>query len=77
MTCERWLRNLEAAEEGIVADRVADRATVRSFKLYLAGSAKSFAGNHNHIYQILARPFAPYSARPKRPLTRRHMVSET
>ncbi len=74
ITCERWLRNLEAAEEGLVRDRVVDRETVRYFKLYLAGSAKSFAGNHNHVYQVLARPFVPYSARPARPLTRRHMV---
>jgi cyclopropane-fatty-acyl-phospholipid synthase len=72
-TCELWLRNLEAAEEGIVAEGIADREIVRTFKLYLAGSAKSFAGNHNHLYQILARPFVPFSARPERPLTRRHM----
>ncbi len=76
ITCERWLRNLEAAEDRLVADGVVDRKTVRYYKLYLAGSAKSFAGNHNHVYQILARPFVPYSARPKRPLTRREMVLE-
>ncbi len=76
LTCERWLRNLEAAEEKLVAEGIADRATIRYYKLYLAGSAKSFAGNHNHVYQILARPFVPYSARPERPLTRRAMVLE-
>ena len=76
LTCLKWLRNLEAEEERLVADGVVDRATVRHDKLYLAGSAKSFAGNHNHIYQILARPFVPYSARPRRPLTRRGMVIE-
>jgi cyclopropane-fatty-acyl-phospholipid synthase len=76
LTCERWLRNLEAAEERLVAQGVVDRETVRYYKLYLAGSAKSFAGNHNHVYQILARPFVPYSARPKRPLTRRALVVE-
>jgi cyclopropane-fatty-acyl-phospholipid synthase len=74
LTCEKWLRNLEAQEEKLVADGVVDRATIRYYKLYLAGSSKSFAGNHNHIYQILARPFVPYSARAKRPLTRREMA---
>jgi cyclopropane-fatty-acyl-phospholipid synthase len=73
-TCALWLRKLEDAEEEIVASGIASRETVRAFKLYLAGSAKSFEGNHNHIYQVLARPFVPYSARPPRPLTRRDLV---
>jgi len=73
-TCTAWLRRLEAAEDSIVAEGIASRETVRTFKLYLAGSAKSFEGNHNHIYQVLARPFVAYSARPRRPLTRRDLI---
>jgi cyclopropane-fatty-acyl-phospholipid synthase len=50
-TLTRWLGNLEANRDALVA--ATDEATFRAFRLYLAGAKHGFLSNLFNLYQIL------------------------
>jgi len=69
-TCSMWLQNFEA-----VADEVADTYSeefVRTWRLYLAGSAAGFASGTLQLFQVL---FAPHGSR-KVPWTRNYQYQD-
>jgi len=55
LTLRHWLRRLEARRAEALG--LVDVTTYRTWRLYLAGAAHSFAAGHNSIFQaLLARP---------------------
>ena len=74
-----WSDNLERQLDR--ARKLTDDATVRAYRLYLAGSAMSFERGWLSLYQLLAtRPDGAaagarsWAARSDYPFTRRHLL---
>ncbi len=73
LTLRHWSQRLEAAHEE--AAKLVGEATYRVWRLYLAGSAYSFAvGRNNVVHMLLSRPRPDGSA--EIPLTRRDLYVE-
>jgi cyclopropane-fatty-acyl-phospholipid synthase len=66
LTLHHWVKRLEAHAEQ--ASRITDQVTYRIWRLYMAGTAHSFAAGRTNVYQsLLAKPVR---GRTNLPLTR-------
>jgi cyclopropane-fatty-acyl-phospholipid synthase len=67
LTCRAWVRRLEEARDACV--RLVGEETCRTWRLYLAGSARNFEAGHLAVHQVV---FAKRGAGTRR-LTRDYM----
>ena len=51
LTCRAWVRRLEGVRDACV--RLVGEETYRTWRLYLAGSARNFEAGHLAVYQVL------------------------
>jgi cyclopropane-fatty-acyl-phospholipid synthase len=74
LTLRQWVRRLDDHHAEVL--KFVDETTYRVWRLYMAGSARSFSRGHLSVYQaLLSKPTA--NGESRLPITRRDWYSET